>query len=891
MRFLAYLRSLASVFSRRAHAERELDEEFRLHIQRHTEDLQRAGLPRAEAERRARIAFGSAAKAKEQCREQRAGFHLGTVWKDLRFGLRMLRKSPTLTITATLTLALGIGANTAIFQLLDAVRLRSLPVRNPDELAEIRIIGGNHGMGLNQDYGELTRPLWQAIREHQQAFSDVFAWSVNQRYIGQGAGMRRFKALWVSANFFQALGVQPWRGRLLLPEDEGACPITHAVVSYGYWQNALGGRDLREGVKFVAHNMLVEVVGVTPPKFFGMIVGDNFDVALPFCIPPEGLRRDVFEVSVMGRLKPGWTIPRASAELAALSPGLFEATVPPGRSAETVKMYKEFRLAAYPADTGVSGLRQYDRSLYLLLGITGLVLLIACANLANLMLAHASARQSEIAVRFALGATRGRVVRQLFMESVLLAATGAALGIGLAQALGRVMVWEISTQDNHVNLQLATDWRVLFFVTATAILTCILFGTAPALRATSAEPLTAMKSGSRASAARDRLSFQQFMATTQIAISLVLLVGALLFVRSFRNLITLDPGMREHGITAAFLGFWQSNLPAQRWAGYQRELLEQVQSTPGVLSAATTTNVPLSGGSWEHDVQIGAQRDASKFAWVSPDYLTTMGISILKGRSFTPQDTGSSPRVAIVNETFVRRFFGSTNPIGRTLRTIAEPDYPSTVYEIVGVIPDTRYSTLRAPTPSMTFAPATQCPNPGPWTTMVIHSSTPTAALAAAAKSRLAEKYPDVLAEFFDFQTAIHDSLVEERLMAALSGFFGVLAALLTMIGVYGVISCIVATRRNEIGIRMALGATRFDVVAIVLRRTFIALALGVAIGTILALLLIRSASALLFGLQPTDSLSFAAAILLLILIAVAGSFFPARRAAKLDPMVALRYE
>ena len=891
MSVLAYLRSLASTLFRRRDADNELDEELRGHVARYADDLERSGLTRAEAERRARIAFGSYDKAKENCREQRAGFWLETVWRDIRFGMRMLRKSPALTTTAILTLALGIGANTAIFQLLDAVRLRSLPVHNADELAEIRIVGGNHGLGLGQDYGELTRPLWQAIREHQQAFSDVFAWSVNQRYVGQGADMRRFKGLWVSGNFFQTLGVRPWRGRLLLPEDEAACPVTHVVVSYGYWQSVLGGRDLSAGIKFVANNDLVEVVGVTPPQFFGMVVGDNFDIALPFCIPPDGLRRDIFEVSVMGRLKPGWSIPRASAELTALSPGLFEATVPPGRSAESTKMYKEFRLAAYPADKGVSELRQYDRSLYLLLGVTGLVLLIACANLANLMLARASARHPEIAVRLALGASRGRVVRQLLMESILLSATGAMLGIGLAQALGRVLVWEISTQDNHVNLQLVTDWRVLLFVTAAAVLTCILFGTVPALGATNTQSLAAIKAGGRASASRQRLTFQQFMAVAQIAISLVLLVGALLFVRSFHNLMTLDPGMRERGITVAFLGFWQSNMPKERWSGFSRELLQQVQSVPGVLSAANTTNVPLSGQSWEHAVQVGSQEENSKFAWVSPDYFKTMGIPILKGRTFTPEDTASSPRVAIVNSTFVRDILGGANPLGRTLRTVAEPDYPSTVYEIVGVIPDTRYSALREPTPPMTFAPSTQCPNSGPWTAMLIHSNMPTAAVAAATKARLREKYPDVLVEFFDFQVAIRDSLIEDRLMATLCGFFGGLAALLTMIGVYGVISYLVATRRNEIGIRMALGATRLNVVSIVLRRTLVPLGIGIAAGLVLSLLVTRAAGALLFGLQPHDSITFAGAVLLLVLVAVAGSFFPARRAAKVDPMVALRYE
>jgi len=633
------------------------------------------------------------------------------------------------------------------------------------------------------------------------------------------------------------------------------------------------------------------VVGVTPPNFSGMMVGDRFDIALPICQPPYALRRDVFDVTVMGRLQPGWSIERASTELGALSQGLFEATVPPGRSAGDTDMYRNLRLAVVPAETGVSGLRDYDRSLYLLLGISGLVLLIACTNLANLMLARGSSRQSEIAVRLALGASRARVVRQLLTESAVIAATGAALGIALAQFLGRALVWQLSTQDHAVHLQIATDWRVLSFAALVAVLTGIIFGVAPAFRATRTEPLEGMRSGRRSTEGREGLSLQQCMVVTQIAVSLVLLVGALLFVRSFRNLVTFNPGMRESGITTAFLGFWQSDMPKALWPRFQQQLLEEVQAIPGVQSAAMTTNVPLSGQSWTHEVQVGRERASSKFTWVSPDYFRTMDMPVLRGRGFTAEDTGSSPRVAVVNETFVRQLAGGRNPIGQTVRTEAEPDYPSTVYEIVGVIPDTRYSDLREPTPAMAFAPATQSPNPGPWMTMVIYSRMPTAGLGAAAKARFAEKYPEVLAEFSDFQRGIRDSLLQERLLAMLSGFFGVLAALLTMTGVYGVISYLVATRRNEIGIRMALGATRWNVVAQVMRQTVLALGVGITIGVILALLAGRAATALLYELTPNDLVSFAAAIGLLILISLVGSFVPARRASRVDPMVALRYE
>ena len=878
------------LFSRRR-LYNDLSEEIQQHLQEKIEELVASGMPRKEAAAAAGRDFGNITLVQEDSRAVWRWPSIEGFFADLCYALRTLRKTLGFTATAIVTLALGIGANTSIFMLLDAIRLRSLPVQNQQELAEVWITDSGHqGMGLNQQYGELTRPLWQEIRDQQQSFSGVFAWSVNLRYVGRGSEMRHFHELRVSGDFFRVLGVRPFRGRLLMPEDEGACPMTSAVARYSYWQGELGGRDLSEGIKLVVDNELVEIIGVTPPELYGMVVGEGFDIAIPYCQGKDELRRDIFEVSVMGRLKPGVTMQRASGEMDALSPAIFEATIPSGRTAHSTETYKHFRLAAYPASTGVSSRRKYDRSLFLLLGIAGLVLLIACTNLANLMLARGSARQREMAVRLALGALRYRLIRQLFTESLLLAATGAALGVALAQSLSRVLVWSLSTEGAGVTLQTVTDWRVLLFAVGVAAMTCVVFGVVPALRATGAEPISAMKTGGRGTTGgREGFSFQRLLVVAQVSVSLVLLVGALLFVRSFRNLMTYDPGMRESGITDAFLGFWQTNLPRQRWADLQRQLLDEVRSVPGVLSAATTTNVPLSQGSWEHGVRIGLQEGNSKFTWVSPDYFEPMGIPVLRGRRFTPEDTALSQRVALGNETFIRRYLSGANPIGQTLLTSPGPDYPATVYEIVGVIPDTKYNGLRGQTPPMTFAPASQFPGQGPWTSVMIHSNLSSAAVAAAAKSVIAEKHPDVVTQFTDFQREIRDGLVEERLMAMLSGFFGLLAALLTMIGLYGVISYIVAMRWNEMGIRMALGASRRDVLGIILKQTLALLALGV--GVVLALAAARGASSLLFGLQPNDPLTFAGASALLVTVALLASSLPALRATKVDPMAALRYE
>jgi len=882
---------LRQMFSRRQRYE-ELSEEIREHLDERVEELVASGMSTGEATHAASREFGNVTLVQQDSREVWRWSSIEDALTDLRYAARTLRANPGFTAVALLTLSLGLGANSAIFQLLDAVRLRSLPVQDPQQLAEVHIVGGNHGMGLNQDYGELTRPLWREIRNKQHAFSAMFAWNVNQRYLGQGSQMRRFNGLWVSGDFFNVLGVRPWRGRLLMPQDEHACPVSQVVVSHSYWQSELGGRDLGTGIKLVANNDLVEVVGVAPPQFLGMVVGQNFDIALPFCHSDEELRRDVFEVSVMGRLKPGWTMQRASADLNALSPGIFEATIPPGHDPRNVNTYKKFTLAARPAGSGVSSFREkYDTPLRLLLGITGLVLLIACANLANLMLAKASARQREMAVRLALGASRSRLVRQLLTESVLLATMGTALGIAVAKFLSRVLVSSVSPAGSPVILPTELDWRVLLFMTSAAVLTCVIFGVIPALRAVHVAPVSAMKAGGgRTTVGREQFLWQRLLVVAQLSVSLVLLVGALLFVRSFRNLMNLDPGMRQDGITVAFLGFWQSNLAPARWADRGRELLDEVRSVPGVVNAASTTRVPLVGGSWEHGIRVGSIEDSSKFTWVSPGYFATMAIPMLRGRGFSDTDLASSPRVAVVNEMFVKRFLPDTDPIGKTLRTVAEPGYPATSYEIVGIISDTRYDDPRATPPPMAFAPVSQCPGAAPFIHLMIHSQSGPPTINAV-KRMISARHRDVLMEFSDFQQQIHDGLIAERLMAMLAGFFGLLAALLATIGLYGVISYIVQMRWNEIGIRMALGASRSEVLRNILRDTALLLAIGMTFGTGLALIVTRSAATLLYGLQSNDALTFGAAGAILAAAALFACYVPALRASRLDPMVALRYE
>lgn len=826
---------------------------------------------------------------------------LESVLQDVRFAVRALGKTPGFTIIAILTLALGIGANTAIFQLLDAVRLRSLPVADPGSLVKLQIKGGLHGFGWYENDSALSTALWQQIRTQQGAFSGFFAWNSGRYAIGQGEQERLAQGLWVSGEMFPVLGIVPVKGRLFTPDDDRpGCGTSGAVISYSLWQSEFGGRDSIIGSRISIYNHPTEVIGVTPPSFFGLDVGKQFEVALPACSLPayitgDGtvIRRDVFWLQVMGKLKPGWSLERASGQLEAASPGMFETTVPSGYSTEQLDTYRNFRLTAYPGRNGMNQPGEtYDSSLWILLATTGMVLLIACANLANLLLAKASSREKEIAVRLALGASRGRVIQQLLLESLVLAFGGSLLGIGLAPMLSKTVVRILSTERDPLQLQIGMDWRVLTFTALVALSTCLLFGLAPAFRSAHAEPGVVLKAGGRGiTGGRQKFSFQRALVVSQIAFSLVLLVAALLFVRSFWNLSTLDPGFREDGILRVYANFRRLDLPPERYELFKHDLLEQIRSIPLVESAATSTRIPLDGSNWSLGVRVGGLEGSSKFTWVSPGYFATMQIPLVAGRDFTDGDTVKSRPVVIVNETFVRRFLPDGNPLGRTIRTNAEPHYPETQYEVAGVVKDTKYGGLWDEVPPIAFVPAQQYPERVYFTNVFIRSSSPPGVLIPSVRQQLSNLYPEMKVEYHEFQTEIQNGIARERMMALLSGFFGALAAILAMIGLYGVISYIFAIRRNEIGIRMALGATQDNVVGIVLRQTLGLLAVGVGIGLVLALFTTRAVQTLLFGLRPNDPISLIGAALFLAGVALAASLWPAYRATRVDPMKALRYE
>jgi predicted permease len=832
---------------------------------------------------------------------------IDSLGSDLRHAVRVLRLNPGFASIALLSLALGIGANTAIFQLLDAVLLRMLPVQNPQTLLEVRVQpskGGRSGNFIN-GHAQLTTKQWDALRERQQVFSSLFAWAPDTFNLSPGGEVRNGTGLWVSGNYFSALGIQPALGRLISDaDDHRGCGVPGAVISYPFWQHEYKGDQSIVGRTITLNRKPVQIIGVSGAGFHGLVVGSSFDVALPICgmaaIGGEynPLTQDyTWWLTAMGRLKTGVSESQALAQLNAMAPSLFHDTLPTSFKGQRAEQYLSFHLKLLPAGTGVSNLREdYSSPLWLLLGIAGLVLLIACANLANLMLARATAREKEFAVRLAMGASRAVIARQLLVESLILAVLGAGLGLVVAQWLSRFLVSFLTTADNGLFLNLQPDWRLLAFAAGVALLTCVLFGLAPAIRAMRIAPQAAMKAGARGVAGvHERFGFRRGLVAAQIAMSLALLVGALLLARTLRNVMTVQAGFRETGILVADLDFSNLHLPEANRLVYKQQLLDRVRALPGVDSAAQAAVVPVGGSSINDEVWMsGTERTKSKtslFNYIGPDFFTTLGTPLIVGRDFNNNDTAAAPKVAIVNQEFARALIGGANPIGRSFRREATSLEPELDFQIVGMVENTKYISLRDDPQPIIYLPVAQQPRQGEDLQVVVHSNLPYSNLTASVRSLALDVDPGIAITFQNFQTMLRDSLLQERLMATLSGFFGALAIVLATVGLYGVISYMVIRRTNEIGIRMALGANRAGILSMILREAAWLLGIGVGAGIVLSLAGARAAKSLLYGLTPYDPFTLAEGIALIVLIAIAASSLPAQRASKLNPMVALREE
>jgi len=887
---MAWLQRLLNL-TRSARHSAELDREIQFHLDERVDALMAQGLSEADARREARRRFGHPGLQKERTRDVDVVVWLEAVVADVRYALRALRLSPGFTFVAVLSIALGVGANTAIFSLINAVMLRSLPVPRAEQLVRVTAEGGE----------TFTNPLWEEIRDHQDAV-DVFAWGNASFNLANGGEARRVDGAWVSGSYFPVLGVQPLAGRLPAVSDDrrGCAPI--AVVSAGFAAREFGAPASAVGRTVSLDGHPFDVVGVVPPSFFGMDVGQRLQVFAPICAseaagsPGVLDQRSRWWLQIMGRPREALTAEQASARVAAAAPAVFAATLPPDWPADIQAEYLKYHLAVSPAATGYSSLRdRYQSALVALMVLVGVVLLIACANVAHLLLARAAARQREMALRRALGAGRARLVRQLLTESVLLALLGAALGVGFARWAGGTMVGMLSNRQSAVWLDLGLDLRVLAFTVGVAVLSGILFGLAPSWRATGLAPQASLQAPGRGvSAGPGRASFTRSLVVGQVALSVVLLVAAGLLLRSFRNLVTFDPGFRREGVLLVRMDLQNTGFPDEVRLTLFDDILQRLRALPGVRSASASVITPIQGARWNGDIIADGfvpkgERDG--IVWyngVSPDFFTTMDTRQVAGRDFTRSDVRGGPLVAVVNESLARKVFGNANPIGRMFRTRNGRGL-SAPTEIVGVVRDARYASLTNDNVATVYLPLAQTELWGQSLNFELRTDGDPALLVGPVRDLAGAVNHAISLDFVTLADQVAASLARPRLLALLSGFFGSLAVLLATVGLYGTVAYSVARRRNEIGIRIALGADRGRVVRMVLAEVGRIGAAGVALGIALSLAVTRLLATFLFDLSATDPVTLGLAATVLGAGALVAGTLPAWRAARLDPMVTLR--
>lgn len=881
---------------------RDLEREMAFHLAERTDELTARGMDAGDATLEARRRFGNRTVHTERAHDRDVVLWLESLLADTRYAARTLIANPGFTAVAVLSLALGLGANTAIFTLANTVVLRSLPVRDPQDLVLLDIRDKQHASEQGDPY--FTNPIWEEIRDHTHVFSGSFAYANRVFNLASGGIVRHATGAVVSGAFFDVLGVQAVAGRVLGRSDDVRGCGGVAVVSGGFADRELGGAAAAVGRTLSLSGHPVPIVGVADPRFFGIEVGRKADIFVPLCTVdlfdgPHALdERSRWYLEVMGRA-PGLTPGMVGARLSAASPAIFQATLPPAWSKASQANYLARLLGARPGGGGLSELRnQYAHPLWLLMAAVGVVLMIACVNIANLLLARGAVRQREIAIRLSLGAGRGRVIRQLLSESVLLALIGAALGAGFAQWADRVIVAWISTRREPALLDMSIDWRVLGFMIVAALVTAALFGLLPAWRATRVDPQTMMKSGGRGVAGNRRQRISRPLVAAQLALSLALVAGAGLLLTTFRNLDAVNPGFRREGIYIVQTDFAHAASDTSRLPIMEREVLARLAAVPGVRDVSQSAFTPMSGAGWNDVILTPGyvahdDKDSlSFFNEVSDRFFSTMGTSLLSGRTFRESDGDSPVTPAIVTRTMARHFFGVDNPLGRTFRTPVA-DSASPPYEVVGVVGDGKYNTLDETTSPIVYVPLGAKAGIQGWTqwNYELRSDLPMSSILPAARDAIVGVSPTIALDATTLATQVEATLSRPRLLATLSSFFGGLALILAVVGLYGTLAYDVARRRNEIGVRMALGAAWRDVFRLVVGDAGRIVAAGIVVGAILSLVGSRFLSSLLYGVAPRDVRTLVVAILVLACTAVIATMLPAWRAARTDPTEALREE
>jgi predicted permease len=894
------------MLSERRQFDTDLKEEMRLHLELLEEEQRNSGMTETDARHTARRRFGN-----ETALRENTHFAWGWEWlenflQDLAYGVRALLRSPAVTLIALLSLALGIGANTAIFSLVDTVLLRSLPVKDPGRLV---LFGDGLDWGISDSFPNTllySYPFYREMQKRNEVFSDVAAaFSMTDRVHGFVEGRTTTEPMniqMVSGTYFPMLGVQAMFGRTLSEDDdrnEGANPV--AVLSYSWWTSALARDPSVLGKKLKIGPTVFSIVGVAPPEFFGTKVGESPDFWIPLSmqkeIPPgwDGYNDQMSEsLHLMARLNPGVTLAEANASANLLYQQILRGFSSAPLTRENLDTLGKTQIELTSMANGFSRLRwRFSEPLKVLMGIVGLVLLIACANIANLLLVRSTARARELAVRQALGAGRSRLIRQLLTESLVLALAGGALGIALASPASHLLVRMVAVGSETLRVDTPVDTRLLLFTLGVTLLTALLFGALPAFRATRLNLTDSLKDGRGQTASSSKAPLAKILVVSQVVLSLVLLVGASLFVRSLNNLSNVDTGFTKENvirmrIDASSAGYQEDG----RLVRLYHTVEERVSSLPGVR-AASFAGFTFNEGTWNNTIWVQGYLDGHldkdvHHNAVGSGYFDAMGIPILAGRAFGPQDSAHSQKVGIISETMARTMFPLGSPIGRYYGR-GGPNSAGDI-EVVGVAKDVKYNSLDEGKLPGDYLPYSQ--NVRYLNDLALRYTGDSSAVISAVRQAIHEIDPTLpVSDVMSMNEAVAQSITNQRLVAQLSVFFGMLALFLSCIGIYGLMSYTVARRTSEIGLRMALGATRSNVMWLVLRESLWLVALGLAIGIPATLAANQLVASMLYDFHGKDPLSLIAGAAILLAVAALAGYLPARRASLFDPMVSLRYE
>ena len=921
MNLLARLRSWLKWVVKRQRLESDLEAEVRFHLDSYAGELVRSGVPAAEAVRRARIEFGGIESHKDAIRASVGLRWWDDLWGDLQYGARILWKSPGFTSIAVVSLALAIGANTSIFSLANQLLYAQLGVPHPEQLRLLTIIASEHSVvhsswgsispaaGGGTRFASFTYPIYQQLRKESHVLDDIFAFKENiQANATIDGAAQAVRLELVSGNLYEQMGVRPVLGRPILPSDDQA-PGTGAVatISEGLWERAFGKSPDAVGKVITVNMTPVTVIGVNPRAFTGaMSVQSSADIFMPLSMIPvvKGelgtsgpllSSSEIWWVQLMARQKPGVPVEQARAALNVAFSAAIHATM---------TVAKNDTIPRLDLEDGSRGLNFYGkhfaRPVYVLLAVVGFVLLIACANIANLMLARSSARQREMSVRLALGAGRGRIMRQVLTESLMLAAIGGAVGLFLGYLSRTALPKLLLNAWEREGMKVPFDWKVFSFTAGVTLATGVLFGIAPAWNATRAEIGTAIKDGGKASTKKRKGWSGRTLVAFQVALSTMLVFGASLFVRTLINLDAVDVGFRADNLVLFDLNPPNKQYPAPKDIALHARVEQALRDVPGV-EGVTLTDIPLLANSVsESDFSVeGAPKtnephgegSGAMQSTVGQDYLSVMGIPIVAGRNFRAQDVEAPQRFSIVNQALARKYFRKQNPIGRRFTMDDSNTKNRSWLEIVGVAADTRYANLQQETPPLHFDLYRQSKDIG-GATYVVRTRLKPDAIVPSLRAVVQDIDRDLpLLDVRTQRQQINGTISQERVFASLTATFGILALALACVGIYGIMAYAVSQRTNEIGIRLALGAERGQVQGMVLKEAGRLAAVGVVVGIAVALGLGQLVKSMLYGLRPSDPASLVGAAVVLLGVALLAGWVPAMRASRVEPMEALRHE